>query len=139
MNQQLIFPMATYVFLMWIATVYMFRVRVRAIKTGQVAPRYYKVHLGEAPPESVVVVGRHYDNQFQVPMLFFITCLACLQLGVVNSLTVGLAWIFVISRIIHSVVMLGRNKIMQRVTVFAVGWITLLLMWVQLVYLVLIN
>lgn len=126
--------MAVYVFFMWISTVLMFKTRVRAIKTGQVTSKYYRAHIGDAPPEKVVVIGRHYDNQFQVPLLFFITCAFQMLMGQVNLLTVILAWLFIASRAIHSWVLLGRNILQQRVAAFAFGWLVILALWIQLIY-----
>ncbi len=134
MKSELIFPMATYVLFMWIATVHMFRTRVSAIKGGQVHPKYYKAQLGEPPSEKVVLVGRHYDNQFQVPLLFLITCAVFIELGQANQLTVLLAWLFVVSRGIHSWILLGRNVLQRRVAAFALGWLIILALWIQLVY-----
>lgn len=139
MKQQLIYPMALYVFSLWCLTVFMFRARVRWIKSNREGAKYFKAYLGEPPPERTLIVGQHYDNQFQVPILFLVTAATHLTMGSVNLLTVVLAWIFVISRAAHSWVHLGRNKLQYRVSAFAVGWITILIMWAQLLFFVLRN
>lgn len=134
MKYEFIYPMSVYFLYIGLSTVHMFRVRKRAILTGAVHIKYYKSQTGDTPPENVVVVGRHYDNQFQVPMLFFITCLVHMQVGLSNSLTLVLAWLFVFSRFAHSWVLLGKNNILKRATAFGLGWLILLLMWLQLIY-----
>lgn len=133
MKSDLIFPMALYVFFMGGLATYMFLGRANAVRKGLVKMKFYRAQVGEAPPEAVVVVGRHYDNQFQVPILFFITCLAHMQAGQINNLTIGLAWFFVLSRFAHSLVMLGKNNVLHRAVAFALGWIAIVAMWVQLV------
>lgn len=125
--------MAFYAFYICCLTVYMFRSRVRAIKAQEMPMNFFKVYKGDAT-DRVIVIGRHYDNQFQVPMLFFMTCLAHMAVNVVNTTTLALAWGFVVSRLIHSYVHLGGNKIRKRVIAFAVGWVLILLMWIQLIY-----
>ena len=135
MKSELVFPMAFYVLIMWLSAVHMFRTRVRAIRSGQIPSKYYKAHIGGTPSENVVVVGRHYDNQFQVPILFFITCLVHMQIGLVNSTTIFLAWTFVCSRAVHSWVLLGRNILQIRAAVFGAGWLVILALWVQLIFL----
>ena len=60
--------MAFYAFFIWALGVYMFRTRVRALKTGEVDAKYFKVYTGQPPSERTILVGRHYDNQFQVPL-----------------------------------------------------------------------
>lgn len=139
MKTQLIFPMALYVLFMWISAVRMFRSRLHSVKSGQVPLKYYRAHLGQQPDEKVILAGRHYDNQFQVPILFFITCLFHFQIGMVNWMTIGLCWLFVISRAVHSWILLGRNLIQYRVAAFAFGWIMVLSLWVQLVYFALVQ
>lgn len=126
--------MALYVLYMWCLTILMFRSRVRAIKDRKVSPKYFKTYTGDPPEEKVIVIGRHYDNQFQVPILFLVTCAVCLAMNSVNLLTVILAWIFVVSRCLHSLIHLGSNILQKRVAVFALGWIAILLLWAQLTY-----
>lgn len=138
MKSDLIFPMAAYFFLMVFSTVYMFRERKKAVISGVISKKYFRAQIGEPPPENLVVIGRHYDNQFQVPVLFFITCLTLMQLGVESVLSLSLAWIFVFSRMIHSFILLGKNHILNRVTAFGLGWLALILLWLQILYLNLI-
>jgi hypothetical protein len=132
MNRDLICPMAFYVLFMWLSAVYTFVTRFRSIKSGQVSIKYFRALVGEAPPENVVIAARHYDNQFQVPILFFITCLLCIQLSTVNTVTVALAWLFVASRMFHSAILLGKNRVQYRVIAFALGWLVVVAMWGQL-------
>ncbi len=134
MNNQLIFPLGFYIFYIFGLVVYLFKTRVQEIRNGQVSADYFKAYLGKPPTDRAVVVGRHYDNQFQVPMLFFVTVILHFSMGHVNSLTILLAWAFVVTRLIHSWIHLGSNKPQNRVLPFAAGWIILLLLWIQLLY-----
>ncbi len=134
MTNNILTPAACYVFYMWILALHNFKTRVGAVKSGQVHPRYYKAHLGESPPERVVLVGRHYDNQFQLPILFFVTCAIHFQIAKVNDLTLILAWLFVASRFAHSWIMLGRNHVLKRVAAFAFGWLMVVGLWFQILY-----
>lgn len=135
MNQQLIYPMAFYVFYMWGLAGYMFFTRLNAIKTHEVPMRFFKTYSGSELKDKVIVTGRHYDNQFQVPILFLITCAVFLAMGQVSQFTLVLAWLFVVTRLAHSFVHLGANNVRHRVIAFASGWITVLMMWGHLVYL----
>ncbi len=134
MKTQLIFPMAFYVLYIWCVTLYMFRVRIRAVKSGEVAIRYFKAYTGAPPTERTQLVARHYDNQFQVPMLFFAVGILHTFVARIDTVTVVLAWVFVLSRLAHAWVHLGSNRIQHRFKVFAAGWIVILLLWAQLVY-----
>lgn len=135
MDKYLVFPMATYVFYMFILMFYNFRTRVHAAKSGQLPPKYFKALQGDAP-DRLIIVGRHYDNQFQLPVLFFITCLVYMVMAKTNELAIVWAWLFVVTRWVHSFIHLGSNRVMRRAQAFGAGWLIIFLMWVQLVYLV---
>ncbi len=50
----------------------------------------------------------------------------------VSLLTVGLAWFFVASRILHTYIHLGVNKPYPRAKVYILGWLAIFAMWVQI-------
>lgn len=133
MNRLMIWPMAFYVFYIGILGALNFRTRFRAVLGKQMDPRYFKTYQGDGAPEHVVVMGRHYDNQFQAPMLFLITCLTYMTFTY-DFLSLILAWAFVGSRMVHTYFHLGRNFIPKRAAAFFVGMGILLAMWVQLCY-----
>lgn len=133
MKNQLILPMAVYVIYMFCLAVYMFLSRVKAIKAKQVSMKYFEMHVGDPPPNKAIVLGRHYDNQFQVPLLFFITCLAYVATSSQSTVSVVLAWFFIGSRVCHSWIHLGSNHVRRRAFFFAMGWLTILIMWIHLI------
>lgn len=125
--------MAFYVVYMWLLALYMFRTRLRAIRSGEVAAKFFKTYTGEPPAERTIIVGRHYDNQFQVPLLFLLGCSLHIALGTQNQSTLVVAWLFVFFRLLHSFVHLGSNKLQKRVAAFASAWIMALILWLQLI------
>ena len=133
MNQWLILPMAVYVFGLFLLGLYMFVSRVRGIKSGEVSIKYYRLYEGSPPPR-LVVIGQHFDNQFQVPMLFLLTCGLFLSLNLVSAATVALAWTFVLSRAAHTYVHLGSNDVKLRAASYFFGWFVIVAMWAQLVW-----
>lgn len=133
MKQQLIFPMAFYVFYIGSVLLYMFYTRLNAVKSAQVTLGYFRTYSGSGLSDKAIVAGRHYDNQFQVPPLFLLAGVAHLAHGLPDMYTVALAWGFVISRVFHSYIHLGSNNVKLRAVAFTFGWIFVLLMWAQLV------
>lgn len=133
MRNELILPMAIYMFYMAGLAGLLFRSRLKSLKNREVTFQYFKTYNVAPPPDRVLVIGRHYDNNFQVPLLFFVSCLTHMIIGSVNTYTVGLAWFFVGSRFIHSFVHLGSNDLRFRVTAFGLGWVAIIAMWIQLV------
>jgi hypothetical protein len=110
----------------------MFITRARAVKNSQVSLGYFRTYSGVGLPDKVIAVGRHFDNQFQVPMLFLITISSHLTINLANNFTLILSWAFVISRCFHSYIHLGSNNVKLRVIAYAIGWFFILLLWIQL-------
>lgn len=130
---QLIYPMAFYVFYIFALAVYMFMARLQVLKNRQVSMNYFKTYSGEAgPQDQALVAARHFDNQFQVPVLFLLTCAVHCALDQATYMTLALAWLFVATRIVHSWIHLGANNVRRRAAVYGLGWLVVLAMWIEL-------
>jgi hypothetical protein len=128
----LILPMSFMVFYIFALGIYTFRVRSSSVNNKETHIKFFKTYdmsLG-GPPEYVVRVGRHYDNQYQVPILFLITAGLCLVHQIDSLIPAVLSWMFVISRLIHSYIHLGQNNIIYRFLSYASGFIIVLALWV---------
>lgn len=132
MRNELVVPMALYVFYIGFLGILNARARVRAVRRGHVPAKYFKTYHGPPPPDDVIVMGRHFDNQFQVPLLFLIVCAAHLANGSANLTTVVVAWAFLASRIVHTIVHLGRNFIPVRMAAFGLGLLLTMVQAMQL-------
>ncbi len=132
MEHLLIYPMATYMFIIAIIGYLTLRKRVQAVKTKTVKLSYFRDYASECNDSAVIVLGRHFDNQFQVPVLFFITCLTAVSFSSVNMAVLTFAWLFVVARLAHSYVHLGINNILHRMLTYLVSWTILLVIWVIL-------
>ena len=129
----LIYPIAFYVFYIFALFLIVAFVRVRGVKSGEVALEYFSTYTGREPPEWMVILGRHYDNQFQVPMLFLLTCVAALHLPAgSDEVFLVLSWGFVVSRLLHTAIHLGGNNIVHRLAAYALGWFLLVASWMRL-------
>lgn len=120
--------MTVYVFYMLALGIYNFRVRVRAVRSKTLSIGYFKAYDGDVS-QDVIVAGRHFDNQFQLPLLFLITCLAYLTMKNTEQLTIIFAWIFVVTRFGHSYEHLGKNNINRRVLWYVLGWFSIVFLW----------
>jgi hypothetical protein len=80
-------------------------------------------------PDDVRKINNNYNNQFELPVLFYAILPLMVLLVKVDWLQVTLAWVFLASRILHSVIHTGSNAIMQRGGAFVVGFVAIGLMW----------
>lgn len=104
----------------------------QALKNGQVDLKKAALD-NDAWPDEVLKVSNNIRNQFQVPVLFYIVCLMFFVLDAVTVSSLSLAWVFVISRIIHAYVHMGSNFVPARFSVFTIGFVAVVLMLIQLV------
>lgn len=79
-----------------------------------------------------VKVANNYANQFELPVLFYAVVAFALITSGVDILMFGLAWIFVLSRIAHAAIHIGPNVVKWRGVAFLVGFVALVLMWLEL-------
>lgn len=129
MNQTAIFwPMLLQVALIYAVYVLMSYRRKAAIRAGSVRTSDFRENRNE-PPESLFV-RNNLANQFELPVLFFVVCLALYDTNGSNVLTVALAWVFVISRYAHAAIHVTTNRIRHRQPLFVIGFLALFAMWV---------
>jgi hypothetical protein len=109
------------------------QVRFFSVKKGDVSARYYKLMQGEDVPEIVTKTTRCFNNQFEVPVLFYVVCTLYISLGIESLVGIIFAWLFVILRSIHAYIHLTYNHILHRMRVFLLGCMSVLILWVNLV------
>lgn len=105
------------VILFWLAWA-----RVGSILRGKVDMKDVAVN---GWPGWIKNAGDNFGNQCELPVLFFVICIVLYLTNSVTPLTLGLAWFFVISRIIHAGIHLTFNHILTRFLVFFVGALSL--------------
>lgn len=129
MNQTAIFwPMLAQVLLVYIVYLVMLKRRYFAVRSGEAKISQYKVRSTE--PASSVTVANNLINQFELPVLFHVLCLALFVTNGVNYLTLTLMWLFVVTRYVHARVHLTRNYLLHRSRAFFLGAGILLVAWI---------
>jgi hypothetical protein len=114
----------TFVLLIWMA------MRRRAdVGNGTVAiPR---IALGEANwPPATMQVSNSFNNQFQLPVLFYVLTILVIVTRHADLLFVVLAWVFVLLRIGHAAIHTTSNIVRLRGSIYGIGAIVLIVMWV---------
>lgn len=134
----MIYAMLTMVLLTFAVAVYLFLLRVNAVKKGEVRISYFRLNKDKAMPDRdvpdrLLQAARNYSNLFEVPTLFYVGCALTLALHLESAATLVLSWVFVGSRIVHSWIHLSYNNVLHRVKAFMLGNICVLLIWIMLV------
>jgi hypothetical protein len=127
--ESILAPVFVQVALIFVLMFYTFGVRTAALRRRDV--RIADIVLGQQNwPPRATQVGNAYNNQFQLPLLFFVLVILAYMLKKADLLFVLMSWIFVISRILHAFIHVTTNRLQTRFMIFAVGAIVLLIMWI---------
>lgn len=79
--------------------------------------------------ESARKLANNYANQFETPVLFYVAALFALVTRTVDVALMLLALLFVASRIAHTAIHIGANRVQPRFTAFLVGLGAVTAMW----------
>jgi len=74
----------------------------------------------------VVLSSNALENQFQLPIVFYVLCFILVDLNAVSPVLLALCWAFVISRWVHAYVHVTTNFVPLRARVFIFGVMLLL-------------
>ena len=127
-TQWLLLPAFAHVALVFIVGARMGQARFRAAQKGAVKVKDIAVD-GSKWPDEVRKIANNYTNQFEVPVLFYALLPLLLVTGLADGIAAALAWLFVASRIAHSIIHTGANVVIWRFRSFLFGFIIVVLMW----------
>jgi hypothetical protein len=104
------------------------RGRVAAVRAGEV--RLKDIALDHSKwPERLRKLANNYQNQFELPVLFYAVIALLIATGLADGVALVLAWAFVASRLVHSFIHVGTNNVAHRLYAFAASLAALAAMW----------
>jgi len=113
----------TFALLIWMGTA-----RVGSLKRGEVKIR--DIALGESGWRAETTkVANCFHNQLELPMLFYVLVALALILRKADLILAVLAWLFVLTRLVHAYIQTTSNNVPRRSQAFFVGAIILMVMW----------
>jgi hypothetical protein len=92
---------------------------------------YFRLMSGEALPENVAKTTRSFNNQFEVPTLFYVIATLHMIMDLDNLAAQALAWLFVLLRYVHAYIHLGSNNVKFRMLTFFSGLLVLVALWLH--------
>ncbi len=126
--QWLLLPAFVHVALVFYVGGRMGRARFQAARAGRVKVKDVAVD-GTKWPEDVKKIANNYQNQFEVPVLFYAALALIVATGLADWVAVVLSWVFVASRIGHALVHIGPNIVITRFQLFLFGFVTVVILW----------
>jgi len=128
------YPMFLMVLLTFGIGLFTMKKRIASVKSGDVSPQYFKFMEGQEVPEIITKTTRSFNNQFEVPLLFYAGCILYISLGVESSIGLLLAWFFVLMRYIHAYIHLTYNHLIHRMLSFWLAFLSAVGLWFNLLY-----
>jgi len=128
----ILYPVCVQILLTFLLQGWMGRERLKAVREGTVV-------RGTVPggrpvwPERAAVLSNAFQNQFEIPVLFYAAVAFALIVGAADATMVALAWVFAISRMMHAAIFTTYNKVAHRFLVYLLGSFAVMAMWVKLV------
>lgn len=122
-----ILVLVAWTLLVWI---WMYATRLPAFQKAGIAPQDAK-HPGtyaDRMPSSARQVADNYNHLHEQPTIFYALALALQVAGLASPLLMGLAWGYVATRMVHSLVQNTVNIVAIRFLVFAFGTVLLMVM-----------
>lgn len=103
--------------------------RQQALRSGAVPDTDFPPGVDE--PRASATARRHLANQFELPVLFFIVIGFLFGINGVSILELAVAWLFVASRLVHTLAAL-KGLLMLRHVSFLVGFVLVFFLWLDL-------
>ena len=125
----ILWPMITLVLLTAVIWVLMYIRRLTEVRRKRINPQDLAT-VGQAAIQlENVTAAENFRNLLEVPVLFYVLCLTLLLTGSVTNSLVTMAWIYVILRVVHSLVHVTTNHVITRWLVYVISTICLFIMW----------
>jgi len=123
----------TFGLLFWLAPL-----RRRAFTSGQV--RESDIALGQmAWPTRTQQIANCFNNQFQLPILFYVLTILSIITRHADMIFLVLAWIFVLSRLAHAYVHTTSNRVLLRGGLYGFGAFALAIAWLIFIVRILLR
>lgn len=107
--------------------------RVAAVMQGKAHIKDYRYGDTENVPIRARLANRNYMNLLQMPVLFYVVCLMFYVTDAITQPVLTLAWLFVASRLVHTLIHIGYNNVTHRFMSFVISNLLLVGLWVMFV------
>jgi hypothetical protein len=129
MDTRLIWPAVAMVALTFVVWLRLYFVRIAEMLRERIDPQSIATSAAAAARLRDTRAADNFRNLFELPVLFYLAVVVAVQTAQVTASTLGLAWSFVVLRILHSAIHCSYNKVMHRFSVYVAGALALWVLW----------
>ena len=130
-NAGFVAPVMALVLWTLVVWVWMYATRIPAMQKAKIDPQDAARTRTLALPPEVMWVSDNYNHLMEQPTIFYAAALAAQLAGQADGLNVGLAWAYVILRVVHSLIQCTVNVVMARFAVFSLSTVVLAVMAIR--------
>ena len=128
MTLKLIYPTLALIFWIFVVGIILALRRKTAFTSHAVRPDEVSVST-ERYPVPARLAAANFSNQFETPVIFFALVMVAMETGATGYAMALLAWLYVATRVVHTFIHVGPNKLPLRGAVYGIGCIALFCMW----------
>lgn len=133
MEQHAIFyPVIGMAFLTLFIGIRMLLLRIKAVKEDGLSPAYFLLNKGGRLSDRLVKTTHHYNNLFEMPVLFYVVTISIFVTEQVDWVYISLAWVYLLTRMAHAYIHTGYNYLRHRLNAFLLSSAVLYSMWIKL-------
>jgi hypothetical protein len=97
--------------------------------TAGLSPKEFALGESAKVPVRVSLPNRNLMNLLELPVLFYVVCLVAFMAQPAAALLLPLAWLYVMLRIVHSLIHITYNNVLHRFLAFALSNGVLIALW----------
>ena len=131
-TRAIFFPALAMVALTFVVWWRMYLMRVGEMKRERIRMQDVALSAQSAARFADTRAADNFRNLFELPVLFYLATVVAVETTQVTMTTLGLAWAFVVLRIVHSAIQCSYNRVMHRFRAYFVGGVALWSLWIVL-------
>lgn len=122
-------PTLAMVALTFVVWVRMFFMRIGQMKRERIHPQAVATSAQAVARLTDSRAADNFRNLFELPVLFYLALVVAALVGAVDATVLALAWLFVVLRVVHSVIHCSYNKVMHRFYAYLASGAVLWVLW----------
>jgi hypothetical protein len=127
-DQAILLPLFVQIGLIFFLIIWMAKERTALLQLREI--KWQDIALRQkAWPDRAQQIANCFENQFEIPILFYVLVVLAIMTKKADLLFVVMEWLFVATRIAHAYVFTTSNYVPLRGQFFIIGTIILLFMW----------
>ncbi|MDF2178796.1 MAPEG family protein [Aliiglaciecola sp. CAU 1673] len=128
-TEHLIMACVAMAFLTFAVGIRLFIHRIGEMKRQHIHPQAVATSAQRAERLTDSRASDNYNHLFELPVLFYLLCILAIITNQIPGWLTLCAWVFVVLRVIHSVIQCTYNKVVHRFMAFLAGFLLLFGMW----------